>query len=518
MKRIALSFLLLAGTAVAQEAIEAQCAATGTSSADGVINTYLQFATSRDASGNLRSAIAGVTGYGWTSRDIVVTGVEFRAGDAVYRPGMAPENPLFREGGFGGGGTAGTAALPVFQALISNPESVTATIVTQDQPGGAFRCRMHRAVVHYMSARMDGGYAVIYTTVARRGDGEIESVMTQAQISSIRNAAQRGLTPSRGVYPWTTSVVSGDGFEIQFGNPTDGDASVAGLPGSAMRGIDLRDAGIREAVERFLANPGSHEVRLGNVERGRLRRMERLILFPQSVGAGEASSYVEIDFTRGENGDPDAGVIYMLTDMMTAAARASVQSISLREGDASSSGPQLIELAGAGAGIPSGRWGISSVALLPENLSSLNALERLLNFPDVTHYRIDTANGVLRAALGQALETPRIVSVTTVSGAPGPFAPGSTVVIRGERLGRFPGTADLQAGTLLPKRLNGVVVEVGGRRAALLHVSATRIEAQIPEDAPTGTVSLGVHNGSTPAGVEIAVRSAASGSINDTVR
>jgi len=354
---------------------------------------------------------------------------------------------------------------------------------------------------------------VIYATVARSVGGELDSVMIQSQISHVRNSAQRGLTPTRGVYPWRTQIVSEAGVEVDFGSPSEADASVGGYPGTAMRGLDLRDAGKRNAMERVLTNPGAHEVRFVTAEspegfeRARLRAMERVLLFPQSTGAGEASSYLEIDFTRGENGDPDSGVVFAITDMGTAAARAAIQSISLREGGANQQGRSVLQLAGAGGGAPVGRFGITAVGLPPENLSGLNALERLLNFPDSTYLQIETSSGVLRSQLGTVLESPAIRSVISTAGAVlDAYAPGSLITIQGERLGRIPANLDAWQGSNVPRRLNGVIVEVGGRRAPLLYVSDKQINAQVPFDVPAGVTSVAVHNGSAASGAEMRVR------------
>jgi uncharacterized protein (TIGR03437 family) len=414
---------------------------------------------------------------------------------------MAPSTPIRGgEGPTAGGGSVTGASLALIEAMLKNPSSVTVTMMTQDKPQGAFRCQQKRAEINYLASTMPGGYEMLLVSVTRDASGAVESAMVQSQISQVRGAAGRGLAPVRGAYPWRTQIVSARGVEIDLGNPTDADASVGEYPGGVMRGMNTAQ---RAAVTALLANPAAHEVRLaanaGIVERGRLRPMERSIRF---LRIGDIQSYVEIDFTRGENGAPDSGVYYMISDLQTNAARASAMGVRIAE----ASGTPLFQIARAGLDSPPGRFGLNGVGFTPDNDYGLGVLDRILSYPDLTALEFQLPSGVSRSLYGAAAGTPSIQAVIAATlEARGSFAPGSLITIRGSKLARLTGSLASWQGRDLPVSLNGVVVEIAGRRAPLFYVSAEQINVQVPFETPLGRATVAVHNGSEATGFDVRI-------------
>src|SRR6185295_18275382 len=74
-------------------------------------------------------------------------------------------------------------------------------------------------------------------------------------------------------------------------------------------------------------------------------------------------------------------------------------------------------------------------------------------------------------------------------------APGELISIFGTHLAKV--ATDLRgwSGLKLPVSLNGVRVQIAGKPAPLLYVSAGQINAQVPADVPMGTQIVMVDNG-----------------------
>jgi len=505
MRKVMLFSLLGAGMLHAQASIEAQCLATGDDPAEGSATIYFQMAASTENNGALRAALAGVFTWVTSPRAINVTGLEFRSGEAVYRPGMAPSTPIRDgEGATAGGGGVTGAPLVVIDAILKNPAAVSVTMLTQDRPQGAFRCQLKKAELNYVAATMAGGYEMLLASVTRDANGAVESAMVQSQISQVRGAAGRGLAAVRGVYPWRTQIASADRVEIDLGSPTDADASVGGYPGGVMRGMN---ASQRTALTALLANPAAYEVRLASngevVERGRVRTMERSIRYLRS---SDIQSFVEIDFTRGESGAPDSGVYYMISDLQTNAARAAAQGVRIAE----AGGTPLLQIARSGLDSPPGRFGLNGVGFTPDNEYGLGVLDRILSYPDLTALEFQLPSGVARGLYGAAAGAPSMQSIVAATlEARGSFAPGSLITIRGSKLGRLAGSLVSWQGRDLPTSLNGVVVEIAGRRAPLFYVSPDQVNVQVPFETPTGRATVAVHNGSEATSLDVRIEAVA---------
>jgi hypothetical protein len=452
---------------------------------------YMQYAMSRDATGTDRAAVVGVSGYVHGQRDIVITGAELRAGEAVYRPGMAPRTPIRGQGDFSGGGTTGAATTPVISALIRNPESVEVRVLTEDQPEGLYRGRLKRATINYLAGFTRGdsatGWEVILASHTRNTEGRIDSMMVQSQISSIRGPR---LAPVRGVYPWTVSIAGAGGTLIDFGSPADATATVGGFPGTAMIGISARDESRRALFERLAESTSGFQVRVtptGNAAgplAAPLQRMDRAIFHRRLGGPTDSVGYFEADFTRDDQGSVNSGVVFNITDWSTGALRGGVRSIRLHSGGADETGPAMMDLVTAETGAPVGRFLIGAAAVPPEDLAGRGAIDRLVQYPDLAYFNAVTADSPagLRAQVLDSPGAPEIESISSATGGAG-LAPGSLITIRGRRLAKVTSGVGDWLGTRVPAVLNGAVVQVGDFRAPVLFVSPTQINAQIPYEA-----------------------------------
>jgi uncharacterized protein (TIGR03437 family) len=476
---------------------------------DGSIATfYLQLALSQDAAGNNRAAAVGVFGYVRGNRNINITGVDVRAGEAVYRPGMAPSNPVRGAGAFSGGGATGPVGTAVMTALTNDPSSVEVVIRSEDQPDGLYRGRLKRSQLTYAAAFPQGngatGWDVILVSTTRNAQGRIDSAMLQHQIASIKGL---NLRPANGVYPWRTAIMQGNAPLIDFGSPSDEAATAPGYPGSIMYSLDTRDEDRRAMVERFVSNPSAFQLRVmpnglpDNVLAGALRKMDRAVFHPRLGGPADTDAYVEADFTRDENGVPDSGIIFNISDWSTPALRGTVRTIRLHAGGSGETGPALADLVTAETGAPVARFLIGALVAHPDDGRAIGAVDRLISYPDLTYLHAVTADNA-EGFRGQALPFPGlpvIESIVPATFVPGGFAPGSLITIRGQRLAKVAsGLEALPAGTLrLPEGLNGAIVQTGSRRAPLLYVSPTQINAQIPFEA-TGELAVAVNHGTGP--------------------
>jgi hypothetical protein len=187
----AASVMALTPTAFAQSTVPEDQSLSGEyqgvlESSDGSTATiYIQAAISLDSTGVNRAAAVGVFGYVHGQRDIVITGAELRAGDSVYRPGMAPRTLIRGQGDFQAGGSV-VAGIGVIEALFSDPQSVE-VVVSEDALQGLFQGRLRRAQIGFLAAFTEGsgatGWEVVLSTFTRSADGRIDSAMIQSQIS-----------------------------------------------------------------------------------------------------------------------------------------------------------------------------------------------------------------------------------------------------------------------------------------------------------------------------------------------
>lgn len=442
-----------------------------------------------------------MSGYVFGEREIAVTGVELRTGDTAVRAGLPPRTVIRGQGSFGGGGSF-IVAVGTLTALVNDPSSVEIRILTEDAPDGLYRGRLKRAAIAYFAGFTHGpganGWEVFLSSYTRDSDGRVDSIMMQNQISSIRGLS---LQPVRGVYPWRVAIAGGGATLIDFGSPADESASAPGFPGSIMYGIDTRDEARRAAFEQMVANPGGFEVRTtptadpGQVLTAPVRKMDRAIFHRRLGGPADSVIYLEVDFTRNEDGSVNSGIAYNISDWSTAAIRGTVQAVRLHSGGAGETGPAMADLATAQSGAPVGRFLIDALAASPSNPAAVGAIDRLVNYPDLTYIEASATGAAnIRAQVVDFPGAPVIESIMPATQAQSGLAPGSLITIRGRRLAKITSGLDGWAGQRIPESLNGAIVQVGSHRAALLFVSPEQINAQIPFEA-TGETLVEVNHG-----------------------
>jgi uncharacterized protein (TIGR03437 family) len=94
-------------------------------------------------------------------------------------------------------------------------------------------------------------------------------------------------------------------------------------------------------------------------------------------------------------------------------------------------------------------------------------------------------------------QLPTVDAVVSANLDPGSrtLAPGALISIFGRNLAKVGTDLSGWEGTVIPESLNSVAVGAGGRRARLLYVSPTQINAQLPFELAPGTHGLAVNNG-----------------------
>ena len=137
-------------------------------------------------------------------------------------------------------------------------------------------------------------------------------------------------------------------------------------------------------------------------------------------------------------------------------------------------------------------------------ITNLAALNDLVQNPEnhyVNLHSLTSPGGVVRAQFAAPVRSAPTISAVISANLDknaSTLAPGGLVSIFGSNLAKV--TADLSgwSGRQIPAALNGTSVTVGGKPAALLYVSPTQVNAQLPADLAPGAQTLLVDNGNGP--------------------
>jgi len=143
--------------------------------------------------------------------------------------------------------------------------------------------------------------------------------------------------------------------------------------------------------------------------------------------------------------------------------------------------------------------------------TALDSLNSLVADPTRHYINLHTRvnpGGAVRAQMGAARSgRPAVGAVVNAADNTATAAPGGLISIYGARFANV--TTDLSGwgGGLVPNSLNGVSVEIEGRRAPLLFVSDTQINAQVPLETTVGVKQVVVRvndEASDPASLTVA--------------
>ena len=152
------------------------------------------------------------------------------------------------------------------------------------------------------------------------------------------------------------------------------------------------------------------------------------------------------------------------------------------------------------------------------SVTNLTSLNDIVKNPENHYVNIHTSTdpaGSARAQLAPAVTAAPSINASGVIEAnldknATTVAPGGLISIFGTNLAKVPVDLSGWVGGTIPVLLNGASVQVGGRNAALLYVSPTQINAQVPVDAPLGTQMVIVSNGAAQSlGVPVTVAATA---------
>jgi uncharacterized protein (TIGR03437 family) len=425
--------------------------------------------------------------------------------------------------------------LSALEQMVQTPGQFYLNLLTEAQPEGALRGQLQAAEETVLMALASPAQVVpavtdvdlsaamvywFYTT--RDSSGTLTSVYLQSITSTVSgqgplgpHVLRQGAAGTNGRQVWNPG-----NFVRNLPRP--------GLSVIAPRAVPIPGPpGQLDALDTLLKNPGDHHVLLSDAAhpngflRGQLRFTEKIILHldlqtsnvvpPMSGLAASGVANISLNVLRGQDGTIMASAADFFVNVRFYGPVALTR-LSIRQGAAGANGPEHISIfefpgtppplyraeTASSIQIPS-----ASVVFGPDDWDSRIAVQNLVNNPENFHMLIGTSSnpsGALRAQMGPPVGSPviRAVLSATLDSASTTAAPGGLITIFGSNLAKLPGSLRGWQGSSAPLSLNNTVVEVGLRRAALLYVSPTQINAQVPFEVPAGAQTVAVHNGTAP--------------------
>jgi len=436
-------------------------------------------------------------------------------GDVVHRPGQVD--------------ASNAAALAALRDLWVNPSGYYVNIHTTDFPNGIMRGQLQPAI----------GTVLIGTMTAA---GEVPPVAANASgnalVLALATLDAKGNLTSGVAYLQTTYTIVGEtgnftGFHIHPGAAgTTGPASISsGIPttttidpsGSGMVGpfyseIDLTNAVNVTTFLNLFGNPQGDYINIhtnlhpGGVMRAQLRTADTMV-FPITLDSanevgnpgykGTAPSLITLHTIRNEDGAIAAGSVNFDVNYRFSAA-ATFTGLHIHDAPKGVNGSISIPMVpnyDANFSTDTGfgnYWNSTPAVANPDTLNDI-ATNPENHYANI-HTTIDPG-GSARAQLA-----PVVSSVPTVSAAIAAnldktattVAPGGLISIFGANLVKVAVDLSGWLGRQIPASLNGTSVTIGGRAAAILYVSPTQINAQVPVDVPAGSQPVVVKNAVGP--------------------
>jgi len=422
-----------------------------------------------------------------------------------------------------------STSLNALRGLFQDASKYYLNLLTSDSPNGAIRGQLQRAQMAVVLGQLHSGNAVPPGSVFAAG---------VAQIVAIGTKDANGNWTSGEVY-FSARYTSFDAttittFQIHQGAPGINTAAVisATMPPSLAADpagavainplyteVTITNAAQLAAFASLFTNPGALYVDMHTalnptgIARAQLRPTDAM---PFSVTLDSSN---ETGFPNAVVTAPSTFTLYTLRNEDGAIAAATIlcdvdfrfpgptQMIGLyvRNAAAKQNGPPAIPLAG-GLYTDTG-FGNYFAWTLP--IADLATAQDLVESPENHYASLHTMSdpvGAARAQFGPPVKGPSAISgvINAALDKNGTtIAPGGLVSIFGTNLARTPADLSGWTGKVLPTRLNGVEVTIGGVLAPLVYVSPTQINAQVPVEVASGTQAL-VVNTSIPAAVKVA--------------
>jgi len=489
----------------------------------------------RDEDGQITSGTVEFTVHISLAANNTATGLDIHRGDSqtvgsvVINTGLSAGTPQALKGG---GDVVhrnapvlanDNTALTALRDLMNNPSGFYVNIQTPDFPGGIMRGQLQPAISRVLIGQMSSANEVPPVTTNATGN---------ALVIALATVDSQGALTSAATYMETTYNIVGEqgnfsGFHIHVspagvngsiaissGIPptTTIDSSGAGLVGPFYTDIDLTDSLQVQGFLNLYSNPSADYINIhtnlhpGGIMRAQLRNADTMVFTVNLYSSnetgtvhyqGDARSLITLHTIRNEDGTIATGSVFFDVNLEF-------------------SGPATF----TGLHIHDGGLGVNGSVSIPEvptyspNFSTDTGVGNFFGYtPPVTGLPVATLNDIVQnpenhyanlhttsdpggSARGQLAP---IVSATPVVAAAiaadldkaaTTVAPGGLLSIFGSNLVKT--SADLTgwAGLVLPNRLNGTSVTIGGKAAAIIYVSPNQINAQVPVDVPVGTAQV----------------------------
>jgi len=441
------------------------------------------------------------------------------------------------------------------EQMVQTPGQFYLNLITEAQPEGALRGQLQTAEETVLMALaspeqvvpqvtdVDLLAAVVYWFYTTRdSSGDLTSACLQSVLTTVSGQGalgphllRQGAAGTNGPLVWNPG-----NFLRNLPRP--------GLSVIAPRALPIPGPpGQLDALDALVKNPGDHHVLLNDAThpngflRGQLRFAEKITLqfdldpanvVPPVAGlAAGGVANISLFVLRGEDGAIVSGATDFYANVRFPSP-VGLTRMSIRQGAVGANGPEHVSIF-EDPGTPpplyrleaAGRIQIPNTPVVfgPDNWESRIAVHTLVNNPENFHLLISTSanpSGALRGQLGPAVGAPVIRSVlsATLDSASTTAAPGGLITIFGSNLAKLPGSLRGWQGSSAPLSLNNTVVEVGLRRAPLLYVSPTQVNAQVPFEVPAGAQPVAVHNGTAPSEARVITVNPAAPSLFSTER
>jgi len=430
------------------------------------------------------------------------------------------------------------AALDTLNGMLQDPSQFYVNLHTSANPTGVIRGQLQRAeVVHLMAFMTPANEVPPIIGLNASGIGQVIAIATRDASGNING----GRVTEVVTYSFPTQVTF-TGFHIHSGLPgiagpvtiSSGLTSQPSDPsGSGVVNLTVEVSSTQTAALQTLAglfsNPGNFYINIhtttntGGAIRAALRKAD-VVRFPVTMTPAaevppvtglnaSAVANVGVATLRAEDGSVVAGFAIFDVNYRFPAAD-TFTGLHIHDGGSTIAGPVRINTGLSTFASDSG-FGNFYFATTPQTgATMLASLNSLVNTPANHYVNLHTSTftgGAVRAQLGTAITAAptvatalsAVLDTNTTS-----VAPLGLVSLFGANLARL--TSDVGGGNTLPDNLGGTTVDIGGRRARLLYVSPTQINAQVPGGVALGTVSLTVNNGSsTSASVNLTTAAAA---------
>lgn len=434
--------------------------------------------------------------------------------------------------------TDNQAALDTLNGMLQDPSQFYVNLHTSANPGGVIRGQLQRAdVVHLMAFMTPANEVPPIPGLNASGVAQVIAIVTRDTSGNINGGRVTEVVN----YSFPTQVTF-TGFHIHSGLPgiagpvtinsgltrQDSDPSGRGVINLSVEVSSTQTAALQTLAGLF-SNPGNYYINLhtttntGGAIRAALRKAD-VVRFPVTMTPAaevppvtglnaSAIANIGVATLRAEDGSVVAGFAIFDVNYRFPAAD-TFTGLHIHDGGSTISGPVRINTGLATTASDTGFGNFYFVTTPQTGATMLASLNSLVNTPENHYVNLHTStftSGAVRAQLGTAFTaTPTVAAALSavLDTNTTSVAPLGLLSLFGANLARL--TSDVGGGNIAPDNLGGTTVDIGGRRARLLYVSPTQINAQVPAGVALGTVSLTVNNGSsTSAPVNLTTAAAA---------